>query len=197
MKKLVYSLWYIVYSFKKTFVLFCLLLTVTCTLYAVPLASAQGTTTAPPPAAGQPAPATQTNPIPNNVPNMQGPGRNTFSIEQPPGYGVSISTGNPVSAEGAVGTIMKNVVTLLFTVGGIGGVVYFLWGAVDWIFAGGDKEKVASARKKITHALIGLTILALSFVIIRVIGEIVGFNPLGGLQIRGLGDGTSPYIVPK
>jgi hypothetical protein len=48
-----------------------------------------------------------------------------------------------------------------------------------------------------THALIGLALLSLSFVIIAVVGEIVGFSPLKDLQIRGLGDQTSPIVPNK
>lgn len=89
---------------------------------------------------------------------------------------------------GMIGTILKNVLIIFFTVGGIGTVIYFVWGAVDWILSGGDKEKVAGARKKMTTAIIGLVLLALSFFIIQVVGEIVGFNPLGAIQIKSLGE---------
>ncbi len=123
----------------------------------------------------------------------------SFSITQPPGFGVQIpgqKNGTPSgSAEEVVGVILKNVIALFFAVGGIGVVIFFLWGAVDWIISGGDKEKVASARKKITNALIGLALLALSFFIISIIGKIIGFNPLGNLQIRGLGN-NNPIISP-
>lgn len=118
---------------------------------------------------------------------------NVFQITQPQGYGINVSPGN-TSGEFIVGTIVKNVVTLLFTVGGIGTVIYFIWGAVDWILSGGDKEKISNARKKMTHALIGLALLSLSFVIIRTVGQVTGFNPLCQLQIRGLGDAGSPNV---
>lgn len=95
-----------------------------------------------------------------------------------------------------LGTIFQNVIMLLFTIGAIGFVIMFLWGAVDWILSGGDKEKIAGARKKMTHALIGLALLSLSFVIINWVGLIVGFNPLGIIQLRNLGD-TSGTAVPQ
>lgn len=89
---------------------------------------------------------------------------------------------------GIVGTILRNVLALFFAVGGIGAVIYFIWGAVDWILSGGDKEKVSNARKKMTHAIIGLVLLALSFVILQLVGEVIGFNPLMPIQIRSLGE---------
>ncbi len=112
-------------------------------------------------------------------------GNQDFTLKPMQGYGIP---GLGSSGEGLVQTIVKNVIFLFFTIGGLGSVVYFLWGAVDWILSGGDKEKVSNARKKMTHALIGLALLALSFVIIRTVGQVVGFNPLGNLQIRGLGN---------
>ena len=122
-------------------------------------------------------------PVPNN--NTNSPTQNTFKIGPPAaGYGVNI----PGSAEHIVDVILKNVLTLFFTVGAIGVIIYFVWGAVDWIMSGGDKEKIANARKKMTNALIGLALLALAFVIIAVVGEIVGFSPLKNLQIRNLGN---------
>lgn len=45
-----------------------------------------------------------------------------------------------------------------------------------------------------THAIIGLVLLSLSYVIINIIGQVVGFNPLGSLQLRGLGE--NPANIP-
>ena len=117
-----------------------------------------------------------------------GKGYIDVAFQQPAGYGVTAAG----SAEGIVQTIILNVIVLFFAIGGIGTVIYFIWGAVDWILSGGDKEKVSNARKKMTHAIIGLMLLALSFVIIRTVGRIAGFDPLGNLQLRGLGDSGSP-----
>lgn len=123
--------------------------------------------------------------------------QSNFTLEQPQGYGIAtrFNNKNPF-AEEIVETIVLNVISLFFLVGGIGTVVYFIWGAVDWILSGGDKEKIAGARKKMTHALVGLALLSLSFVIINWIGLIVGFNPLGIIQLRNLGD-SSGTAVPQ
>jgi hypothetical protein len=114
-----------------------------------------------------------------------------FKLEQPKGFGVETpkvpNLAQPY-AEKVVEGILLNVITIFYAVGGMGVIVYFVWGAVDWILSGGDKEKVANARKKMTHAIIGLVLLSLSFVIINIVGQIVGFNPLGNLQLRGLGN---------
>ena len=48
--------------------------------------------------------------------------------------------------------------------------------ALQWIVSGGDKEAVAKARSRLTYAIIGIVLLALSFLILRVIGQITGFS---------------------
>lgn len=87
-----------------------------------------------------------------------------------------------------LGTLIPNVIGLFFTVGGLGFVIMMLWGAVDWILSGGDKEKIAGARKRITTAIIGLTLLSLTFVIMLVAGQILGINALktGIFGFKGL-----------
>lgn len=120
-----------------------------------------------------------------------------FNLKIPSGYGIPVKfvSGAP-HAEGLVETILLNVIIIFYAIGGIGVVVYFVWGAVDWILSGGDKEKVASARKKMTHAIIGLVLLSLSFVIINIVGQIAGFNPLGSLQLRNLGNDPGRFGSP-
>lgn len=117
-----------------------------------------------------------------------------FELKVPGGVSVGNTTTvrSGMSAEKLVENIVVNVIGIFFAVGGIGVVIYFVWGAVDWILSGGDKEKIANARKKMTHAIIGLVLLSLSFVIINIIGQIVGFNPLGYLQLRDLGTSGEP-----
>lgn len=68
----------------------------------------------------------------------------------------------------SVQTIITNAITIVFTVASLLVLIYLIWGAFKWIISGGDKESLKSAKGMITHALIGLGILALSFVILRV-----------------------------
>jgi hypothetical protein len=66
--------------------------------------------------------------------------------------------------------------------------IMIIWGAVDWIFSGGDKEKIAGARKRITQSIIGLVLLSSAFVIMLVLGQILGIGSLysGQFTIKGL-----------
>ncbi len=55
--------------------------------------------------------------------------------------------------------IITTTLNLLLTASALGGFIYLLIGALQWITAGGDKEGVEKARKKITQALVGLAIV--------------------------------------
>lgn len=66
----------------------------------------------------------------------------------------------------------------IIIVGGLGFLLFFLWGGLDWLLAGGDKQKIEDARKKITQGLIGLAILAASFVIVEFLAQAIGIDLL-------------------
>jgi len=85
-----------------------------------------------------------------------------------------------------LGTIVKNLVTLFYSTGALGFTIMIIWGAVDWILSGGDKEKIAGGRKRITTALVGIFLLALSFPIIAIIAQISGIDIFGDLPLRNL-----------
>lgn len=69
---------------------------------------------------------------------------------------------------------------VIFT-GGLLVFVYFMWGAIEWITAGGDSAKVGKARDKITQSVVGLIVLVASFTLIGLISQVFfgpGFNLL-------------------
>lgn len=66
----------------------------------------------------------------------------------------------------------------LITISALLLLVYLLWGAINWMSAGGDNSKVQKARDQMTNALIGFIILLGSFTIVGFIGQIVGFDLL-------------------
>lgn len=66
----------------------------------------------------------------------------------------------------------------IILVGGLAFLLYFLQGGLNWITAGGDKGKVEDARNKITQGLIGLAVLAASYVIIKFIETALGMELL-------------------
>lgn len=91
-------------------------------------------------------------------------------VETPPELG---SVGN---GAGAVASIIQKVIQLMYTAGAVGFIIMFIWNALQMVISGGDKEKVAGARKHITWSIIGITLMALAFPIMRVLETIIGIK---------------------
>lgn len=80
------------------------------------------------------------------------------------------------SAGAEDGSKFINYVVYLWKVsinlGALAVIVYFIWGAVEWITAGSDSKKTEGARSRMTNAIIGLVILVSSFTILSFISKI-------------------------
>lgn len=85
-----------------------------------------------------------------------------------------------------VNTLISNAITIVFIVAAVLVLIMLIWGGIEWVLSGGDKEKVANARKRIISALIGMAIIALAFFIVSIVGGIFGFNVLKDLKIPTL-----------
>ncbi len=95
----------------------------------------------------------------------------TFKIKPPTDFGV-----NP---ETPFQSILSNVIMIVFIVATLAVLFMLIFGALQWILSGGEKEKVSQARGRITNALIGFAILALAFLIVTVVGQLLGIKILG------------------
>lgn len=62
--------------------------------------------------------------------------------------------------------------------------IWFVWGAFQYIFAGGDKEKLAKAKARLTWAVVGLVIFILAFVIAQFAAQILKPKP-GNVPLPG------------
>lgn len=96
------------------------------------------------------------------------------SITNPAVPGGSTPTDSPAQFAITVATLWQTIIL----VGGLAFLLYFLRGGLNWIMAGGDKGKLEEAKGAITQGLIGLAILAASYVIIKFIETAVGMNLL-------------------
>lgn len=68
----------------------------------------------------------------------------------------------------------------------LGSFMFLLIGSVQWIMAGGDKDGVEKARKKITGAIVGLAVGFSIYAIIALIGYIAGTDFLNTFTIPSL-----------
>lgn len=84
--------------------------------------------------------------------------------------------GTDPTGAGAISKFLSNLVNLIFSIAMIVLIFILLWGAFDWMTSGGDKEKIAAARSKIIHAVVGIMLFAAAFAVIAVLGTFTGFK---------------------
>lgn len=77
--------------------------------------------------------------------------------------------GIPPPSTDTVGKVLRNGITLFLAAGIIASIFVIVWGGINWITSGGEKQKLASAKARITWAIIGLVVMLTSFIIIRLI----------------------------
>ncbi|MFZ2199749.1 MAG: hypothetical protein WAV40_03095 [Microgenomates group bacterium] len=89
--------------------------------------------------------------------------------------------GGGKSGDGQAQQFAVTIATLwqtIILVGGLAFLLYLLLGGITWITAGGDKGKIEEARGKITQGLVGLALLAASYVIVKFIETAIGMDLL-------------------
>src|SRR3989344_4180237 len=88
---------------------------------------------------------------------------------------------NPVSAlpgEGipALSVILQVGIGLLFIIAILASLVFIIWGGLDWITAGGNKENIQKARHKLIYAVLGFFVVFLAFFIMNIISQFFGIE---------------------
>lgn len=78
--------------------------------------------------------------------------------------------------EFGVNSLLGNIIGLFFAAGAIAFILMFVWGAVQMILSGGDKEAIAKARARITWSIVGIVLMSLSYFIFRLLEAITGFK---------------------
>lgn len=91
---------------------------------------------------------------------------------------ISADFGNAVSPAMALGNIIVTLWRTAVTLGSIALLVMLIYGALEWILAGGDKGKIESARNRITQSIIGLLVLVGTVAISLFISSLLGINLL-------------------
>ena len=102
-----------------------------------------------------------------------------------------LSPGSDSTAVGdKLNSLFSAIIGFLTIVAALWFAIQFIIAGFNWINAGGDKNATAAAWQKITNSVIGLIIVVLAWVIIAVVGQMLGLsilNPgalLKDLQIK-------------
>jgi hypothetical protein len=88
-------------------------------------------------------------------------------------------SGVPDGRPGMFGIIINTVINLLLVAAVLIGLLFLIWGGIDYITSEGQKEKISRARRKIMFALIGIIVAFLAFAAISFVQTLFGVNLLG------------------
>lgn len=70
-----------------------------------------------------------------------------------------------------LGLLMARLYRTAVMVGGVALLLYIAWAGINWITAGGDKNKVEEAKNRLTNAIVGMVILVAATGIIVFLGH--------------------------
>jgi len=79
-----------------------------------------------------------------------------------------------------LGKLIGGLIDLLLIVAAIATIFLLIIGGIQWIFSGGDKAAIETARGRITAALIGLILVFITWAIILLIEQFLGITIIGG-----------------
>ena len=88
---------------------------------------------------------------------------------------------------GTIEGLIKTVLNTALFVAFVAALVYLIWGGINWIMSGGDKEGTTKAKEKVTSALIGLAVVLGSWVLINIVTTFF----LG----TGIGELATPTLI--
>ncbi len=75
-----------------------------------------------------------------------------------------------------LGKYFSSIIGVVFTVAAIATFGFLVMAGLQWITAGGDTKKIEAASARITGAIIGLAIVAVSWALFMVIDTFFGLN---------------------
>jgi hypothetical protein len=85
-----------------------------------------------------------------------------------------------------IANFVSAAISILLGLAGVLSFFYLLWGGIQWIMAGGDKEGTEKARKKITASLVGLAIVFSAYALLFILQTMFGVKILEGFKILPL-----------
>lgn len=98
--------------------------------------------------------------------------------------------GNPVAPEFNFGELITGVIGFIIIIAFIVAFFFLLFGGFQWITSGGAPDAVESARNKIMHALIGLTLVVAAWAIMGLVSVVFDIE-FTALPFPRLGEETN------
>ncbi len=92
---------------------------------------------------------------------------------------IDVPSGVPSSVSSTTG-IISAIIRFIVVIAGVFSLWQFLTGGLTFITSGGDKGKLTEAQNKIQMSLVGLVVIAASFIIIAIASKIL-FGDFGAI----------------
>lgn len=84
-----------------------------------------------------------------------------------------------------LGVFLTNLLRFFLIVTALASFIYLVLGGFQYITSAGDKVHIQTARDRITHAVLGLAIVAGAAAIFSVLGSVFGINIFGTIVWPG------------
>ena len=88
----------------------------------------------------------------------------------------NVSSGT--SAANQFASTISAIIGFLTVIASLWFMIQLILGAFGWISAGGDKQHLDTAKKRITNAVIGLFLVVISFALATIVGAFFGLDIL-------------------
>lgn len=89
---------------------------------------------------------------------------------------------NPIAnlgdAPAGFSKLLNNVISMIVALASIALFAYLLMGGFQFVTAAGDKAQVDGAKKTITNAIVGIIIMSVAFLLVKILGAILGYDIL-------------------
>ncbi len=82
----------------------------------------------------------------------------------------------PLVGINKVGDLVSKLLEFLIPLGGITLLIVIIWGGYDYMMSRGTPEKIKGAQAKITAGVIGFVLLAVAFLLVKLIEKIFGLD---------------------
>ena len=92
----------------------------------------------------------------------------------------------PDTMDFQLGNFISAAIQAAIVIAGLLTFAFLVWGGIEWLISGGDKEKYEAARGRITAAVIGLVIVVSAWAIMRVIASFLNLGDISTLNIPGI-----------
>lgn len=108
----------------------------------------------------------------------------------------TLGTGGNTNAAPNVAVLLGTFIRVMVILAGLGFILYFVIGAVEWITGGGDKGKVEEAKNHIINAITGLTVMLALYAVLVFLNQVLHIDLLNIVWPTPAGSTATPTAAP-